>query len=700
VNTYAKRQSRYTPVRGRRAEFAMVELRRREYLGEAASTAHAASRPRAAGTEARVGATAARFGAGAALLATTFVLGLSLGMALSTQPEDLALAHHRAAQPKRMQSRAMQSRPMQSRALERGSLIVSIPRTADDATASLAFATHEGFFGPATRDDSRPQEAGTASAGTASAGTASGETGSASQRTSRPQAVANGHVSSGPAVAFAPGISRPQEAGTASPATATSTRAHSGDNGFSMEAQPWRLTADGAWTTEVSAVFADAAGERQPQLHAAVDFQTSSGEPVPLDPWIHQSPAALVAASGGEGVTVTAVSGSPIIGSATLELPPPPNGLQDFASVAHVVGPHLIAVGWTPLAPSAGVQQYKVYRHAPDGVGQMLVSVVSPRGHSWRDTHVSPGASYQYSVVAQLPSAVVSARTKPVQTPQEMTVASLDAIAGKGMFLFFSPDATDLNSYEQFDPDAVIAQAQRAGVSEIELRLSRGTFFEAASPQAREWLDGFIDTASAAGIKLLAWTVPRRNTAEDVAQSVAMATYRTPAGNGFAGLALDLEPGAQYMGNRSAARERMADYMEMIRQAVGPDYLLVATVISPRLTHWTNDDYPYSRIARYASAMQPMEYWHHYRGGHDYAQTAVSGQCADAVALTRSLAGRDVPVNVAGQSADLGRTGAPSPEELHWCLGAAKSAGAIGEMFFNWRATTPDQWAAIEAYRW
>jgi hypothetical protein len=673
VSAYAKRQPRYTPVRGRRAEFATVELRRREYLGDA-KVARDASQPQTVRTPRHLGTSAARLGAGAALLATSCMLILSIGILVGPQPAKLALAHHAA----QSQSHHRLPRTLQSRAPERGPHHISIPRNAEDALASLAFATRESMFAPAIRREPRPQEAGTAS-----------------QPRGKPQSIPRAHTGNTAVLAFAPsGISRPQEAGTAS------VRAASSNSGFSIEAQPWRLTADGTWTTEVVAAFTDAAGEREPQVRAAVDFQTSSGAWVDLDPWIHQSPAALVTASAGAGLTVTAVAQSPAKASATLALPPPPADVQDFAGVAAVIGPHLIAVGWTPLAASVGVRQYQVYRHALGGLERKLVAVVSPAGHAWRDTHVMPDTAYQYDVVAQLPGTAVSAQTKAVQTPEAMTVSRLDAIAGKGMFLFFSPDTNDPNSFAQFDPDAVIAQAQRAGVSEIELRLSRGTFFEAASPQAREWLDNFIDTASAAGIKLLAWTVPRRNDAQDVAQSVAMATYRTPTGHGFVGLALDLEPGTHYMGYGEPARERMADYMEMARQAVGPDYLLVATVISPRLTHWTNEDYPYSRIARYASAMQPMEYWHHYRDGHDYAQTDVSGQCADVVALTRSLAGRNVPVNVAGQSADLGRTGAPSPEELHWCMGAAQSAGAIGAMFFNWRATTPDQWAAIEAYRW
>ncbi|MBV8222839.1 MAG: hypothetical protein JO293_05720, partial [Candidatus Eremiobacteraeota bacterium] len=320
--------------------------------------------------------------------------------------------------------------------------------------------------------------------------------------------------------------------------------------------------------------------------------------------------------------------------------------------------------------------------------------------NSWRDANVSADGAYHYTVEAELANAATLTATARVDTPTEMAQTSIDAIEGKGLFLFFSPDTTDANSYAQFDPDDVVARAVKAGVSDIELRLSRGTFVEAANPAVHAWLDRLIDAASAANIRLIAWSVPRRNSADDVAESVAMARYRTPAGNGFDGLSLDLEPGDNYMGFGAAARERIADYMQMTRAAVGPSYLLIATVVSPQITHFSNDDYPYSRIARFASVMQPMEYWHHFRTAHEYARSDVADNCSQVVAQTKQLAGRDVPVNVAGQSTDLGRTGSPSASELHWCLGAAQAAGAIGEMFFSYQGTTPEQWGAIEAYRW
>ncbi|MDQ6780694.1 MAG: hypothetical protein M3Z37_06030, partial [Candidatus Eremiobacteraeota bacterium] len=131
-------------------------------------------------------------------------------------------------------------------------------------------------------------------------------------------------------------------------------------------------------------------------------------------------------------------------------------------------------------------------------------------------------------------------------------------------------------------------------------------------------------------------------------------------------------------------------------------YLLIATVASPMMGHLTNADYPYAGIAHYADVMQPMEYWHYFDEGshHEYAHGEVAGAAAASVLRTRELSGRDIPVNIAGQSVDLQGTGAPSAHEITWSLGAAKSVGAIGETFFDWAGTRPEGWAAIQAFDW
>jgi hypothetical protein len=466
-----------------------------------------------------------------------------------------------------------------------------------------------------------------------------------------------------------------------------------------LSASPWRLTADGTWTATVSMQLPagyDAA-------KAEVGFSSDAGDVLPLDGHALGAPGAIVTiAAGGQPVVVSASAVSPQEPEASIELPAPPADPATFGAVAETVGPHLIDVGWTPLPATAGVIEYKIYRRQAGERPGELIGVVSPTGHTWHDASVAPTTAYTYTVLAALSEGSVTASSGFIATPPDMQSTSIDAISGKGMFLYFVPDATDPNGYPNYDPDAVVAKAQSAGISHIELRLARGTFFEGSNPAARTWLDSFIDKADAAGIALIAWQVPRRATTDDAAQAVSIARYRTAAGNGFAGLALDIEDGENYMGAGDVARQRMVDEIQTVRQAVGPDYLVVATVMSPALTHWTNARYPYDRIAPYASVLQPMEYWHHfYRSTqHEYTQDEVTAACADSVSLTRGLAGRAVPINVAGQSDDLGATGPPSADEVGWCLSGSKAAGAVGQTFFDWRGTGDDVWSAIAGFRW
>ena len=477
-----------------------------------------------------------------------------------------------------------------------------------------------------------------------------------------------------------------------SPAAAEQTTAPAPASGIAI-LTPWHLTADGAWQTTVALRVP---GGVDPHS-SGVSWSANGGADVlPLDVNAPGAPGAIVTASGDAATVAVTAASSALQASQELDLPAIPQ-TGAMTAAAEAVGPHLVDVGWST---GASVDDYKVYRRAAGASHGTLLASVSPDGRAWQDDTVRPGVSYSYTVIAD--GAAARASTAFVDVPSELPRTSIDAISGKGMFLYFSPNTSQAESYTAYDPDAVIARARAGGISHIELRLARGTFTEASTPQARAWLDALIDKAAAAGIKLIAWQVPRRSTADDAATAVAAAGYETPSGNGFAGLALDIEDGDEYMGDRAVAKQRMVDDIQMVRKAVGADYLLVATVMSPALTHWTNERYPFARIAPYASVLQPMEYWHHFYSSthHAYSQTEVASACADSVALTQRVAGRDIPINVAGQSDDLGATGAPAPEEIGWCLAASRSAGAIGQTFFDWRGTNDDDWSEIAGFAW
>jgi hypothetical protein len=62
-----------------------------------------------------------------------------------------------------------------------------------------------------------------------------------------------------------------------------------------------------------------------------------------------------------------------------------------------------------------------------------------------------------------------------------------------------------------------------------------------------------IDAAAARGIAVIGWTVPREASFDDLAQVVAAANYRTAHGTRLAGLAVDLERDAEYMGTGAQA---------------------------------------------------------------------------------------------------------------------------------------------------
>jgi hypothetical protein len=451
---------------------------------------------------------------------------------------------------------------------------------------------------------------------------------------------------------------------------------------------PWTLTPDGTWTAVVHA----------PGMSSA-DFTASTGQIIALERSALDGEAATVTVGWSRPVVVTISSAG---GAATKTLPAPADGPAAFAATASPVGPHLVNIGWTPLAESAGVADYKVYRSSGYGDDMQLVAELPAIKHSWHDLQVGAQASYRYDVIAETTTGSVDATTETVTTLGELPVAPASVLGGKGMFLYFSSLDNDVRFFKRYDPEAVIAEAQKANIRVIELRMARGSCAMAQTSQAHLWLNRLVDAAARANISLIAWTVPRRVTTQDVTQTIAAAAYTTPAGNGFSGLALDLETGDHYMGSGAKATASLVQYIKTVRSAVGPHYLIVATVASPGMGNHTNLDYPYAKIAAFADVLQPMEYWHYFyeTAHHEYVRREVAGAAAKAVARTRELAGRDIPVNVAGQSVDLEGTGAPSGREIMWSLLGAKSAGGIGETFFDWAGTRPDAWAAIQAFDW
>ena len=140
-------------------------------------------------------------------------------------------------------------------------------------------------------------------------------------------------------------------------------------------------------------------------------------------------------------------------------------------------------------------------------------------------------------------------------------------------------------------------------------------------------------------------------------------------------------------------------YMQRLREALGPKYLLVSTVEDPYLEHLDLAKYPYRQIAQYSDVLQPMAYWRMMRRTPTTAAQVKVLLRASYEKLI-AMSGRHLPVSIGGQTTAEGRNGYPSADEITASLDATRAAGAIGECFFAWDGTQPYQWDALAAYRW
>jgi len=358
--------------------------------------------------------------------------------------------------------------------------------------------------------------------------------------------------------------------------------------------------------------------------------------------------------------------------------------------VARALGPHAIRIGWFPRERRVA----RIVRVDPYGHGRTLAVIAGPSS-TYLDTSVLPGDRYRYILYRADYPPVPLGPIATMPPPQRAAIANM---AGKGMWLFFTSDPRDPLYYKHLNPQKVVAQAVRAGLHYVELRLAYGAYWEVTA-QAKPTIDAIVDGLAAHGIKTIAWTVPRDTTFEDIRTSVRAAYYRTANGTVVAGLAPDIERGSDFMGDAPGGLGALWRYARALREALGPHYLIVPTVEDPYLEHIDNRQYPFRQIARYGNALQPMTYWRMMRRTPT-TPAEVRGLIHASYNKLLREAGRDIPISIGGQTDAEGPNGYPPAAEITASLEESKAIGAIGECFFAWDGTQPFQWNALARYHW
>jgi hypothetical protein len=275
---------------------------------------------------------------------------------------------------------------------------------------------------------------------------------------------------------------------------------------------------------------------------------------------------------------------------------------------------------------------------------------------------------------AALPAAPVAAVTPlAVAGPPPPPAPALPR--GKGMWLhYFRLSAGG-------DPAAMVARARETGLSHVFLRVgsSKDGFYGQAD------LDRLLPVAHAAGLAVVGWDFPYLFDAEVDAQRAAAAiAYTTPTGHRMDAFSADIE--TRHEGVNISVP--VADtYSRRLRELVGKDYPLVATVPRPRY----NRGFPFAEIARQFDALAPMVYW--------LARDPV----AEVEQAITDLAGLGKPIMPVGQAYDArsegGPPGPPPKEHLVRFIQAAQARGVTGFSFWVWHHATPDHWAAIREAR-
>ena len=245
---------------------------------------------------------------------------------------------------------------------------------------------------------------------------------------------------------------------------------------------------------------------------------------------------------------------------------------------------------------------------------------------------------------------------------------------GKGMWIWLHDQA------DGGDPESIVRRARDNGLTHLYVRTGTRNEGFMGGP----FLDRLLPVAHANNIRVYGWDFPfLHHPGAEVERAVAAIRYTTPDGHRIDGFSADIESPSEGTNNNP---EYVNAYGSWLRQHVGPDYPLIATVPNPTGAR-LKQGFPYAEIMAHFDAVAPMVYWMNRDPGSDAAH-AVSW-----------LSQFGKPVFPVGQAYDGGPEGgphgAPGRDQLIRFMQSAEQAGAAGVSFWSWQHATQEAWDAV-----
>jgi hypothetical protein len=236
-------------------------------------------------------------------------------------------------------------------------------------------------------------------------------------------------------------------------------------------------------------------------------------------------------------------------------------------------------------------------------------------------------------------------------------------------------------------PEATAARIASRGVKTVWVETANYRASADVVQPAR--LGRFVEALHASGVQVVAWYLPGHlNHGLDIRRARAMLSFRTANGEGFDGIALNIE--GTKLRNVALRSERAVALTRRIRREAGAMPLAIVPFnprgLERRPTTWPR--FPWAELAQSADAFAPMIY----TGGAYKGFDATYGYVTRAIRLLRThTANPDVPIHVAGGVADrMGR------EELEGFAAAVTDDGStIGVSLYDWETTPASAWRVL-----
>ena len=237
-------------------------------------------------------------------------------------------------------------------------------------------------------------------------------------------------------------------------------------------------------------------------------------------------------------------------------------------------------------------------------------------------------------------------------------------------------------------PKQEVAGMARDGVRT--LYLQTGNYEQRTDLVRPHALGAFIDSAHAAGMRVVAWYLPSfLYPAQDTRAALAAIRFRSAKGGRFDSFALDIE--ASLVHSVPLRSKRLLQLSARLRAAVGHRYALGAIIPSPvgirrHRTYWPG--FPYRSLARYYDVFLPMAYA---TDRHIHGIAATRAYDAADIAIIRARTGKPhVPIHLIG-----GLANAMGASETAGFMQAVGDCSPLGYSLYAFSVTRQATWRAL-----